>query len=81
MFFVSVSSVKAKMFAAVDQVKKKRRFFEFEISKLRENPDAALAETYIKCIPAPHSGKFEEPEDVHMFFVEHDFPGTNQNWN
>ena len=63
------------MFAAITQAKKKRRFFEFEISKLRENPEAALAETYAKCIPAPHTGKFENPDDVVIFFVEHDFPG------
>ena len=65
------------MFAAITQAKKKKRFFEFERAKLRENPEAALAETYVRCVPAPHAGKFESPEDVFMFFIEHDFPGKN----
>ena len=63
------------MLAAVNNAKKKRRFFEFEIDKLRKNPEAAVAETYVKCVPVPTDLETNTPADVKMFWLEHDFPG------
>ena len=63
------------MLAAVSSSKKKKRFFEFEIDKLRKNPDTAVAETYVKCIPSPSDREIQTPNDVLMFWMEHDFPG------
>ena len=70
--------VQRKMLAAISKSKKKRRFFEFELDKLRKNPDAAVAETYLKCIPVPHDQKLENPEDVLMFWLEYNFPGKRE---
>ena len=63
------------MLAAVSSAKKKKRFFEFELDKLRKNPDAALAETYVKCVPVPNDREINSPDDILMFWLEHDFPG------
>ena len=63
------------MLAAVNNAKKKKRFFEFELDKLRRNPDSTVAETYVKCIPIPTDQEINEPNDVIMFWMEHDFPG------
>ena len=63
------------MLAAVSNAKKKRRFFEFELDSLRKNPDSAVAENYLKCVPVPTDRDVNNPEDISMFWLEHDFPG------
>ena len=75
-FQFNFSLVRDKMLAAVSQAKKKKRFFEYELDKLRKNPDSAVAETYIRCIPVPHDRKIQTPDDIVMFWLEHDFPGN-----
>ena len=65
------------MLAAVSNAKKKRRFFEFELDILRKNPDSAVAENYIQCIPVPHDGKIQSPDDILMFWIEHNFPSKS----